>query len=190
MLSTHHMFHINADGKATSTACFKSATGTRHRSPSMHAAQRHSMHVSSRSPSSHASFLRISRGLAWSKPSMMADSVATASFPAPASAISKTIVNYPLTTRFEPPTSCFKPAITLSPGEVWRTWATDPVTSDWADLLVEQSTCYPASFVLDFDGNHPIYSPGVCPLGFTTAVQSEQVHEDGGTVTTATCCPR
>lgn len=92
----------------------------------------------------------------------------------------------PLTTIFAPPLSCTSSWTYLS--------------YDWYDIPPEgllrqqelsslpNTECFPTPWI-DFgipEGGSMLYSPGWCPLGYTTA-QSGQM---SSSITTVSCCPR
>ena len=91
-----------------------------------------------------------------------------------------------LYTVFTPPASCFAPTFVLSPG------GNDALHNGTASRGV-QSECYPPSFALlggsvsishTVEGVAPVYAPGVCPKGYSTASSNF----DGG-LYWAYCCP-
>ncbi len=88
---------------------------------------------------------------------------------------------YPLTTVFTPPPSCFS------------VWTYEAATYNYVSsgILLQNAIkellnteCFPPSFAPDGRGDATIvYSPGVCPRGYTT-LSSMIVNS----VTMATCC--
>lgn len=82
---------------------------------------------------------------------------------------------------FTPESSCTKDIYNV----VYEDWDCGDVACRY--LHLGDSTSAPACMPTDWKDEHGFYeSPGVCPDGYTFACASST---DGGSETTATCCP-
>ena len=136
------------------------------------------------SSSSSSLFLPSSSSFSSSTPYILSSQPASSFVPA-ASSSSYTppqTITLPLTTIFTPPADCTKAILSTS----WTSLGSDSHSPELTDAYKLIPTCYPTSFILS---NYvAVYSPGVCPEGFSTAEQRELANHTQ-TVTFATCCP-
>jgi hypothetical protein len=106
--------------------------------------------------------------------------------PTPSSATTPTsLISYiPLTTTFTPPSRCSTRLFTIF-------GYPDRIGWDIEQVVTSTLTCYPGDFYDAYSQSRDelsssiaIYSPGVCPKGYTTA----KAWQNGAKVTFATCC--
>ena len=99
-----------------------------------------------------------------------------------------TAITMALTTIFTPPSDCFAPVLSISSNRSNLTiWGAVPASTSLFYAWKALASCYPTSFYLS-NGYVPLYSPGVCPSGYS--IDAQQTLPEGTDVRTyATCCP-
>jgi hypothetical protein len=100
----------------------------------------------------------------------------------------KTAITMALTTIFTPPSDCVAPILHISgTSSDFFTWGSVSASTSLSNVLKSEPSCYPTSFYLS-NGYVPLYSPGVCPSGYS--IDAQQTLPDGAELRTyATCCP-
>ena len=96
------------------------------------------------------------------------------------------ILTFPLITIFTPSATCTQPVLWISSG--FSNHFIVNTSSNTLTVFKFDGACYPTSFYLNATASQsPLYSPGVCPSGFTSVRMATWLNPE---TTYATCCPR